>query len=119
METILNTAFGTGDGISALARPNGYKSRFYAKQVRLPLLGKSRRNEEHCIAVFLRVFSSFVINGPSEWADVLLLMAKRVKNLHRPGVSPSKSLALGSECSKAWRGETCIFHTCSGKNSGK
>ena len=119
METILNTAFGIGDGNSALARPNGYKSRFYAKQVGLPLLEKSRRNEEHCIAVSLKVFSSFVINGSSEWADVLLLMAKRVKKLHRPGLSASKSLALGSECSKAWRGEAWIFLTCSGKGSGR
>ena len=85
----------------------------------MPLLGQSRRNEEHCIAVFLRVSSSFAINGPSEWADVLLLMAKRVKQLHGPGLSPSKSLASGSECSKAWQGEAWIFHTCSGKDSGK
>ena len=119
METILNAAFGTGDGHLALARPNGYKSRFYAKPIGLPLLGTSRRNEEHCIVVFLRLFSCFVINGPSEWADVLLLMDKRVKKLHRPGLLPSKSLALGSECSKAWRGEAWIFHTCSGKDLGK
>ena len=119
METILKTALGIRDGSSALARPNGYKSRFYSKQIGLPPLGKSGRNEEHCIAVFLRVSSSFVINGPSEWADVLLLMAKRFKKLNRPGLSLSKSLASGSECSKAWRGEASIFHTCSGKESGK
>ena len=99
METILKIAFDIGDGNSALARPNGYKSRFYAKQVGLPLLGTSRCNEDHCIAVVFRVSSSFVINGPSERADVLLLMAKCVKKLHRPGLSPSKSLASGLECS--------------------
>ena len=115
----MKIAFGIGNGNSALARPNGYKSTFYTKQVGLPLLGKSRRNEEHCSAVFLRVSSSFVINGPSEWADVPLLMAKCLEKLHRPGLSPSKSLASGSECSKAGRGEAWIFHTCSGKDSEK